>query len=173
MKPSERHEEILSILKKSEWAVKGADLAISLGVTRQVIVQDMALLRARGEQIIATPSGYLSQDGSGHQHAQRRFLLACCHNEGDFEQEMGIIVAEGGLIEDVIVEHPIYGEIKGVLMISTLEQVHEFAQRVKATGAPLLSVLSGGIHLHTVAVDSVEAENKIREMLVNAGCLVS
>ena len=59
MKSAERREQILEILSGSSKAVSGKELAARLGVSRQVIVQDIALLRANGENIYSTNLGYL------------------------------------------------------------------------------------------------------------------
>ena len=55
----ERREEIMKMLVESSRAIKGTELASLFNVTRQIIVKDIAILRAAGNNIIATPDGYI------------------------------------------------------------------------------------------------------------------
>lgn len=54
----DRRDELIRIMQESENPMTGTDLAQRFGVTRQVIVQDIAVLRAKGFAIVATPQGY-------------------------------------------------------------------------------------------------------------------
>ena len=117
MNSNERRNDIIKMLINLNEPVKGSNLAKKYNVTRQIIVKDIALLRARGENIIATPDGYMV---GGDKINKITVIVAVNHKEDDLEHELGTIVKYGGVVEDVIVEHPLYGEIKGMLMIKNL-----------------------------------------------------
>jgi uncharacterized protein len=126
---------------------RGSELARRFRVSRQCLVQDIAILRASGEQIVATPRGYRLPDGAHHPH---RAILACRHAPDRTEEELQILVDHGVKILDVIVEHPLYGELRGSLMLESRADVHDFLNRARRSHAALLSSLTGGVHLHTV-----------------------
>ena len=111
MTANERREEIIRNLVKEKKAITGSELASYFNVTRQVIVKDIAILRAAGKNIIATPDGYMINDNSDN---RVKSVIAVNHTEDEMESELEIVVKYGGIIEDVIVEHPLYGEIKGI-----------------------------------------------------------
>ena len=117
MTANERREEIIKNLVKEKKAITGSELASYFNVTRQVIVKDIAILRAAGKNIIATPDGYMINDNSDN---RVKSVIAVNHTEDEMESELEIVVKYGGIIEDVIVEHPLYGEIKGILKIKNL-----------------------------------------------------
>ena len=92
-------------------------------------------------------------------------VLAVVHNSDEIEDELNIIVKYGGIIEDVIVEHEIYGEIRGMLMLKTLYDVQRFIEKIKSSKSEPLMALTGGIHLHTVMAESREILDKIEDEL--------
>lgn len=163
MDANKRRNNIIDILNKDKEAIKGADIAKKFNVSRQVIVQDIAILRAKGSDIIATPNGYiiLNNESLGI----RRTIVSQHQYNKDIEEELNIIVDLGGKILDVIVEHPIYGEIKGQLMISSRMDVSEFIKKVKENNAEPLSTLTDGVHIHTIEVPSEEIFEKIEYQL--------
>ena len=61
MKGEERRKQLLNILSSSNNPVSGGTLAKELNVSRQIIVQDISLLRANGPTIFSTNKGYLLQ----------------------------------------------------------------------------------------------------------------
>jgi transcriptional regulator of NAD metabolism len=170
MNSEARRKIIDKMLIKSENPIKGNSLADELGVTRQVIVKDIAIMRAKGEKIIATPEGYIKS--KDHKHYYRK-VIAICHKPDDIEDELSIIVKFGGIIEDVIVEHALYGEIKGMLMIKTLYDVQNFIKKLKEYKAEPLMILTGGVHLHTIMAESEEILEKIEQELKNKNYLVT
>lgn len=170
MKTEERRKSLLKRLKKSESAIIGSKLADDFGVSRQVIVQDIALLRARGEKIIATSQGYLYPESDKD---TIKATIACKHGENDeVEEELMTIVNYGAKIIDVIVEHPIYGELKGMLMIKNPADVKEFVKNYKKSDASLLASLTDGVHLHTVEALNEQVIKKIKEELKVKGYLL-
>ncbi|MCY6485846.1 transcription repressor NadR [Clostridium aestuarii] len=169
MSSKDRREYIKELLNKSESPKKGQELAESLGVTRQVIVKDIAILRAAGSNIIATPEGYYMPKAEKNNMEK---ILALSHSKQDIEDELKSIIKYGGIIKDVIVEHPVYGEIKAMLMIKTLYDVQNFINKVKKYDAAPLLALTRGIHLHTIEVESEENLNNIIVELKEKGYII-
>jgi hypothetical protein len=170
MNSEDRRKKIGELLGESDNPIKGGSLADRMGVTRQVIVKDIAMLRASGEKIISTPEGYLKQ--KDQRHYQRR-VFAVVHGSGEIEDELSTIVKFGGIIEDVIVEHELYGELRGMLMLKTLYDVQRFVEKVKSSKSEPLMALTGGIHLHTVMSESSEILDRIEEELRGKGYLAT
>lgn len=171
MSSDERRLEIINILNKLDESISGTDLAKRLGVSRQVIVQDIAILRARGERIVATPQGYIViKDVSQNKLIKS---IVCKHlTYEEIEDELKIIVDMGGKILDVIVDHPIYGEIKSSLMINSRLDVENFIKNAKRTNAEPLSSLTEGIHIHSIEVENKEIFEKIKEELKKKNYLI-
>lgn len=170
MNSKERREYIEKLLKSNDTPQKGHILAESLGVTRQIIVKDIAILRAEGKKIIATPEGYLMSE---EEKSVVKRVMAFSHKADDIEDELKTIVKFGGIVEDVIVEHPLYGEIKGMLMIKTLYDVENFINRIKDYRAEPLLILTGGVHLHTIRAENNEIIENIIQELNNKNYLIS
>ena len=168
MNAIERRELILKELKESDRALKGIFLANKYSVTRQIIVKDIAILRAEGNLIIATPEGYII----GKEDNRIRRIIAVTHKEDRLEEELKIIVKYGGIVEDVIVEHPIYGEIKGMLMIKNLYDLENFLNKYRKDQAKLLSLLTNGIHIHTITADNEESMKAILKELKIKGFVI-
>ena len=169
MTANERREEIIKNLVKEKKAITGSELASYFNVTRQVIVKDIAILRAAGKNIIATPDGYMINDDNSN---RVKSVIAVSHNDEDVIKELEIVVKYGGIIEDVIVEHPLYGEIKGILMIKNLNDLNKFKNSLKQINAKPLSILTNGVHLHTISADSVENMELIKEELKENGFIL-
>lgn len=159
-----RRKEIQRRLQSSSQPIKGSQLAKDLQVSRQVIVQDIAILRAGGIQVVATPTGYLIQ-GVPSQGILK--TICCQHGESlkEISDELETIVAFGGKVIDVIVEHPIYGEIRAVLNITCLWDVQQFIENVKTNRVKLLSILTEGLHYHTLEVTNEAMFRQIKEAL--------
>jgi transcriptional regulator of NAD metabolism len=129
----------------------------------------MAILRASGEEILATPRGYYLPREASQPH---RAILACRHEPNRTEEELQILVDHGVRILDVIVEHPLYGELRGPLMLESRADVQDFLQQVIAKKATLLSSLTGGIHLHTVEASKMEMIARAKAALRTRGFLL-
>ncbi|HHV72147.1 MAG TPA: transcription repressor NadR [Clostridia bacterium] len=170
MNPEERREYLLNLLKNSSLPLTGTELGEKCNVSRQVIVQDIALLRVKGANILATPQGYIYMNPTPVGLSQR--TLACQHTRDDIEDELETIVGLGGKVIDVIVEHPVYGEIKGMLMLSSQDDVKRFMHSLQTTGAAPLSYLTKGVHLHTIEVESDRQFEEIKKQLKIKGYLV-
>ncbi|WP_066637727.1 transcription repressor NadR [Desulfolucanica intricata] len=162
----DRKENILRILQATNKPTTGNDLAKLLGVSRQVIVQDVAILRAQGIDILATPQGYLLMKQK--LEPPKRTILAVKHQFEQTQDELYVLVDNKLKVIDVVVEHPIYGELRGYLMLESRADVNQFINNIKAGGASLLSSLTGGVHLHTVeynnAKDLIRAQDRLAEL---------
>lgn len=169
MNSIERRECIIKLLSESSDPIKGSIIAERYSVTRQVIVKDIAILRAKGKNIIATPDGYITNI---NEH-KAKAIIAVTHTEEDMFEELSIVVKYGGTIEDVIVEHPLYGEIKGMLMIKNYNELNKFIQKYQQQRAKLLSVLTNGVHLHTISAETEENVSLIIEELKKCNFIVS
>lgn len=165
-----RREHVLMLLKLAHKPYTGVALSTQTGVSRQVIVQDIALLKAKNEPIVATPQGYLYMKTPKTQSKKR--VVAVRHTPAETEKELNLLVDYGVKVLDVIVEHPFYGEIQGALMIQSREDVQLFLEKVKQTEAKLLSELTDGVHLHTLEGPSNMLLDKACEALEREGILL-
>ena len=168
MQAEQRRLAILSTLKEAQRPVSATTLANRFSVSRQVIVGDIALLRAAGEEISATPRGYMIQ------HSLMGFVrqVVCCHDAAGMEAELNIMVDHGCTVQDVTVEHPIYGQLTGALQLSNRYDVQQFIQHSQEADARPLSDLTEGIHLHTMICPSEAAFERICAALRELNILV-
>ncbi|MCC8078420.1 MAG: transcription repressor NadR [Oscillospiraceae bacterium] len=167
MTAEERRADILLRLQSAAAPLSATALSEQYGVSRQVIVGDIALLRAAGAKIHATPRGYTLP------HSEQGGLLrtiACVHDEAQTEQELCILVDNGCTVRDVIVEHPVYGQLTGVLELRSRYDVSRFLE-LSAKAAPLCS-LTDGVHLHTLICPDEAALLRVRQQLDAAGILL-
>ncbi len=161
MRKEERRKKIILQLSKSDSELSGEKLAESFKVTRQVIVQDIAVLRSMGYPIISMARGYmLAKDESGIKK-----VVAVKHDKDRIREELTTIVENGGRVVNVIVEHPIYGEITGNIDVRTHDDIEKFLGMLEtASAVPLLS-LSNGVHLHTIQAKDKETMQRIIDAL--------
>lgn len=153
-----RRNEILRMLSESDAYISAAQLAQHFGVTRQIIVSDVALLRANGNRIQATRKGYrLEKD----EQPQSLRSVVCRHRGDHVLDEFYTIVDNGGSIASVVVEHPIYGELSADLNICSRYDAQEFVQRQQETNASQLCDLTGGLHIHMLRVPNEETYIRI------------
>ena len=165
-----RRQRVIETLAAAPQAVTGLELAGRLGVSRQVIVQDIAVLRAGGAEILATPQGYIL--ASRLRPAAHQLVVACRHTREQVEHELTILVDQGVTVVDVIVEHPIYGEIRAPLWIRSRADVAAFMQRLVENQATLLSSLTRGVHLHTLEASESALLVAARAALADHGYLL-
>lgn len=170
MSSKDRRKLIEEILLKRGVPQKGHNLAQELGVTRQIIVKDIAILRAEGIDIIATPEGYIIPIKEKHKIKR---IIAACHKPDEIEEELTCIVKFGGKIEDVVIEHPLYGEMRGMLMIKTPYDIQNFMKKSKEFNAEPLLTLTKGIHIHTIEADNEETIERIINELKLKNLLLS
>lgn len=164
-----RRSKIKEILKNSNTPISGSYLSKELDVSRQIIVQDIALLRAEGIDIIATPQGYIIPSFKKENILK---IIPCIHNKDQIEEELKIIISLGGKVLDVMVEHPIYGEIKGMLMLKSFYDIEQFMNKLNNSISEPLLVLTGGVHLHTIEVENEQILKLIESELSKKGYLL-
>lgn len=168
----ERRELILQWLMEEDQPITGNLLASKTKVSRQVIVQDISLLKARNYPILATSQGYMLIK----EHLPSTMVtkvIACKHSPQETEDELNIIVDNGGMVKDVVIEHPIYGDLTASLMIRNRRDVQDFIKKLNSTKASLLSQLTDGVHLHTIEARNERILEDITTALANAGYLLS
>lgn len=166
MTAEERRNGILETIRRGDGPHNATVLAKTFGVSRQVVVTDVALLRASGHEINATPRGYVM--GREENGLIRR--VACRHCAEDAQQELNIIVDNGCTVLDVVVEHPLYGELTGALRLKNRYEVSAFLSDL--SHARPLSILTEGVHLHTISCPDVRAYERVVEQLSEKGILL-
>lgn len=159
MHSDERRKAIADVLRAADAPVSASALAEKFSVSRQIIVGDIALLRSSGEEILATPRGYVTPK-EAHGILRR---VAVKHTPQEMEAELNAIVDNGCTVIDVIVDHPIYGQLTGPLQISNRYEVSQFIERCKK--AEPLSSLTDGIHLHTLSCPDEAAFERTKSAL--------
>ena len=169
MDNEERRKNILTILKDAKGSVTGTALAEKFGVSRQIIVGDISLLRAKGHPIISTPRGYNLQKKPASAGVKESFL--CRHNEAMMGPELKAIVDNGGYVSNVIVMHDVYGYLEGELNIRSRRDVDLFLKQMEKRPSTPLSAITGGIHAHVVETRTQEEMDAIRDALENLGVL--
>ena len=163
-----RRKKIIEILSNAQKPVSGDKLAAELKVSRQVIVQDMALLRANGVQIFSTNRGYIIEK-SADTMACRVFKVA--HSDEETADEMNLIVDLGGHILDVFVYHRVYGVIRGDLNVKSRLDVRNYMEKIHSGKSSLLKNVTSGYHYHTVAAENDQILDMIQKELSEAGFL--
>ena len=167
MDGDKRKAEILRALQQTEKPISATSFAKEFGVSRQIVVGDVALLRASGENIIATARGYLLERESEKLISK----IAVQHTPQQTEEELRTIVEHSGEVIDVVVEHPLYGELVGGLHLATQQDVDTFIKEANELQVTLVSELTAGIHLHTIAYETLEDLAEIKQALSEKGIL--
>ncbi len=169
----ERRSKLLQILKASSTPITGSDLSKQTNVSRQVIVGDITLLKARNEPIIATSQGYLYMHTTGQTQLFER-TVACQHEPSRTEEELYLLVDLGVTVKNVTIEHPIYGDLTASMMVSNRKDVQAFLTKMVDTKASyLLELSTDGIHLHTLSAPSEELLDEAEAALKKAKFLVN
>lgn len=160
MTGTERRKKILKMISESNAPLSGTALGEATGVSRQVIVQDVALLRTEGHAILATARGYLLE-----QSAEAIRLFKVFHDAAATSEELTTIVDLGGCVMDVMVNHRIYGKVSAPLHIKNRRDVQAFLKNMESgKSTPLLNVTSG-YHFHHVSAESNEILDEIEVAL--------
>ena len=166
MTAARRRDEILQTLAGASGPVSAAALAARLGVSRQVVVQDIALLRTEGYPIVSTAKGYLLNEPKC---ATR--VLKVCHTNEQVEEELTTIVDLGGTVLNVMVNHRVYGRVEAALNIRNRRDVQGFLNDLRTgKSVPLLNVTSG-YHFHKISAESEEVLDEIEHALQKKGFL--
>lgn len=164
-----RRRAIARTLQDAACPVPAAALGERFGVSRQIVVGDVALLRAGGLDITATPRGYLLGGGA---EIGERHTVAVIHGFDGMERELNIMVDNGCTVLDVVIEHAVYGQLTGSLHLRSRRDVQEFMRRSRAAGGSPLSTLTGGIHTHTLLCPDADSYARCTQELREAGILL-
>ncbi len=168
MTGSERREAIIKKLRSAEKAIPAKTLAEKYEVSRQVIVQDVALLRVAGYDVISTNRGYILQEKGKKLYR----LMKVSHREDQLEDELNTIVDLGGTVKNVIVNHRVYGRMEAELQISSRRDVKEFLNDIESGKSTPLMKITSNYHFHEIQADSEEILKEIEEALKQKGYLL-
>lgn len=170
MTADERRNEIKSILLNASAPLSASKIANKFSVTRQIIVGDIALLRAAGYEIYATPRGYVYDNpeicSSGYEK-----IIACRHTTRQMKDELYAVVDNGAQMINVTVEHSLYGQISAPLLIASRYDADEFIKKLARSDARPLSDLTDGVHLHKIKCPDTETATRIEQILLKKGIL--
>lgn len=166
----ERRDAIVKWLLDEANPITGSELAKRSNVSRQVIVQDMSILKAKGEPIFATAQGYLYLNQEEKSKVQQ--LVAVQHSPQQTAEELYIFVDCGLTVINVTIEHSIYGELTGAMHVSNRQEVDSFCLNLQQTKASLLSELTNGVHLHLVEGSHRKQIDQALEKLKRKGFLL-
>ncbi len=166
----ERRNQILSILKNEPKPLSGTELSKRLEVSRQIVVQDIALLRAKNKNILSTNKGYVLFEEKGEQKAVRTVCVK--HSDDEILNEFYAVVDCGGSIVDVVVEHEIYGQITVDLIINNRQDAQSYVERSKKSTSKALNTLTDGVHYHTIEADNEKILDQIEQKLSELGYLI-
>ena len=167
MTGAERRDAVLARIKNSKTPVPGKLLASEHEVSRQVIVQDIALIRASGHDIISTNRGYILNEPSA---VGRTFKV--CHTDDQLEEELYSIVDLGGCVKNVMVNHKVYGHMEAPLNITSRRKAAEFIADIRRGKSSPLKNITSGYHYHVIEADSEETLDLIADMLEAKGFLI-
>ena len=158
MNTSERRKEILKTLQNSDFPVAARELAAKFGVSRQVIVQDMAVIRASTPGILSTTKGYTIE-------------FKVRHSQEQAAQELNLIVDCGGRVKNISISHRVYGRVSAEMDIRSRHDVTEFVEALNSSHSTVLSNATSGYHYHLVEAESQQRLDLIGRQLENAGLL--
>ena len=158
MSGEERRGKIIQALKNSDKAVSATTLAKEFDVSRQVIVQDVALLRANGKNIFSTNRGYLIQED---EETTRVFKVQ--HEDDEVEKELTTIVDLGGTVEDVFVYHKVYGVLRAEMNIKSRMDIRNYMEEIRSGKSSLLKNVTSGYHYHTVRAQMKRVLAKVQD----------
>ena len=166
MKGEERRTKLLDILSSSNSPVSGGTLSKELDVRRQIIVQDISLLRANGATIFSTNKGYLLQEEKKYSRVFKVY-----HSDAQVEEELSTIVDAGGQIRDVFVYHKVYGILKADMGIKSRRDIRSYMEEISSGKSSLLKNVTSGYHYHTIDAESEEILDAIQAELQQKGFL--
>lgn len=166
MNVEERRGEILNVLRQAKTPIAAKTLADRFNVSRQVIVQDMAVIRASTPGISSTCRGYVMQQPAA---CYREYKV--CHDADQMALEFNLIVDCGGHIKNISISHRVYGRITTDIDVRSRQDVNDFIQNFENSKSTMLSSATYGYHYHLVEADSEERLDLIQERLQQAGIL--
>lgn len=161
-----RRKEIASRLENASSQISATALAREFGVSRQVVVGDIAILRARGYDIVSLARGYIMNKSNLFER-----ILKVYHSDDDTERELCCVVDFGGIVVDVFVYHRSYGEVHASMNIKTRADVQKFLSDIASGKSSLLKNVTSGYHYHTIRAESEEILDSIQLRLMENGFL--
>ena len=171
-KAEKRRNRIIKILDEAEAPVSASSMAEQLSVSRQIIVGDVAVLRAAGNEIYATPRGYVLGSKRPEHNYPFTGMVACKHGREELKDELYTIVDFGATVINVMVEHPIYGQLTGYMYVSSRYEVDTMFENALANEGTLLCDLTGGVHLHQIGCADEKLFRLIEAELKKKGFLI-
>ncbi len=163
---ADRRKRLVSLMREAGQPLSGAKLGQATGVSRQVVVQDIALLRTEGYSIVSTARGYRLDENT-----QAMRLFKVFHTDAQVEDELNTIVDSGGMVLEVMVNHRVYGKVTAPLRIANRRDVRAFVSDLNTgKSTPLLNV-TAGYHFHRICADSEEILDEIADALRRKGYL--
>lgn len=166
MNGAERRKKILELLHQNDVPMSGTTLAGLVGVSRQVIVQDIALLRANDYDILSTNQGYVLSES-----ALCTRIFKVLHTDEEVEEELSLFVDCGGHVEDVFVYHKIYNMLKAPMNIHSRLDIRRFMDNLSSGKSSLLKNVTSGYHYHTITAASEDILDYIQKQLDKRGFL--
>ena len=171
MTGNQRRNGILQMIREQGAPLSGTALAKAFGVSRQVIVQDIALIRAENHPIVSTNKGYIYRTAANENHQPKR-VFCLRHTTEQVLDELMTVLELGGRILDVAVEHELYGQIRVDLLIENPAEAEEFTKRLALCRDNPLKVLTDDCHYHTVSAPSEKLLDLMEQELRAKGYLV-
>ena len=160
MKSDERRKSIVNLLLSENRPVSGSELSEKYGVSRQIIVKDISILKEQGNDILATSAGYVIRSSPLKDRVFKVF-----HTTEQTEDELKLIVDLGGTVADVFVWHKAYGKMEAKLNISSRSQIEQFIESVRTGKSVELMHVTGGYHYHTVRAENEGVLDRIGSAL--------
>lgn len=167
MKADDRRKEIVNLLIAKQNPISGSELSRQFSVSRQIIVQDISVLRAAGFEILSTHQGYVI-----HQTPLVQRVFKVYHTTERTEDELTLIVELGGMVVDVFVWHKVYGKVAAALNIFSKLHIQQFMEGVRSGKSTELMNITGGYHYHTVRAESEDVLNQIEQALKEKNYIV-
>ncbi len=166
MTAAQRRKQLVQLLRESDVPLSGGALGQATGVSRQIVVQDIALLRTEGYDIVSTARGYLLNESK-----QCTRLFKTHHTDEQTEEELTAIVDLGGIVMDVMVNHRIYGRVTAPMNIRNRRDVQNFMHNLRTGKSTPLMNITSGYHFHHVSAEQEEILDEIEEALRQRGFL--
>ncbi len=161
---SERRKQLLALMRNAEHPLPGEVLGRETGVSRQIVVQDIAVLRTEGHPIVSTSRGYYLDEPK-----QAVRLIKVWHTNEQVEDELSTVVNLGGYVLDVMINHRAYGKLTAPLNIKSQRDIRMFVNDIESgKSSPLLNITSG-YHFHHIAAEQEEILDEIAEELDRKG----
>ena len=156
----QRRKEMAALLKMSEFPISGQKLAEKFGVSRQIIVRDIATLKVQGLDVLSTNRGYYVESRQRYSR-----VVKVRHTDEETRDELLTVVNLGGVVVDVFVKHRVYGKLCAPLHIATQLDVQRFLDDLKSGKSTPLKNVTASYHYHTIEAATEETLDAMVEAL--------